>query len=403
MMRWAAAAFGAFLLAAVACDRRGGEPAQLSLRDSAGVAIVENEGAQWSADESWVLADSPHLEIGSTQQAGHDLYEVTGAVRMSDGRVAVANSGSSEIRIFSDTGELITAIGGPGDGPGEFRSLNRIFLLPGDSILASDFALDRLSVFSPDGSLVRTAQLAPAPSGGIPAPSARLADGSLLARPGFSFGGGAPSGVHQDTMTLMRYGADGSYLGELGRVPGSEFFVFSEGGNTLGGERVWGTKTHLAAAGNDFIVGRSADYSYEVRGADGALLRIVRALRPARPVTDADVAKLKEPDPDAAPGSEALWARVLAAIEYPTHFPAYAGIVVDDQGHVWIREYVWPEDSAAPQQWQIFDPEGRWLGGMSMPAGFTALHIGADEVLGIQLDDMDVEHLHAYRLMRSPR
>ena len=402
-MRSAAAAAGLVLLIAVACDRRGGEAALFTLRDSAGVAIVENEGAQWSENEAWVVAGSPHLEIGSTERPGQDLYEGTGAVRMSDGRVAVANSGSSEIRIFSDTGELITAIGGPGDGPGEFRSLNHIFLLPGDSILASDFALDRLSVFSPHGDLVRTAQLAPAPSGGIPAPSARLGDGSLLARPGFSFGGGAPTGVHQDTMTLLHYGADGSYLGELGRVPGSEFFVFSEGGNTLGGERIWGTKTHLAAAGNDFIVGRSADYSYEVHGPDGALLRIVRARRPARSVTDADVAKLREPDPDAAPGSEALWARVLAAIEYPTHFPAYAGITVDADGHVWIREYVWPEDAAVPQQWQVFDAEGRWLGGVSMPAGFTALHIGADEVLGIYRDDMDVEHLQAYRLTRTAR
>lgn len=400
-MRCAAAAVGAALLITVACDRRGREPAQFSLRDSAGVAIVQNEAAQWSADDSWQLADAPHLEIGSTEQPGHDLYEVSGAVRLSDGRIAVANSGSGEIRIFSDAGELIMAIGGPGDGPGEFRSLNRIFLLPGDSILASDFALDRLSVFSPDGDLVRTAQLEPAPSGGIPAPSARLGDGSLIARPGFSFGGGAPSGVYQDTMTLMRYSADGRHLGDLGRVPGSEFFVYSEGGNTLGGERVWGTKTHLAAAGNEFIVGRSADFSYEVRNADGALLRIVRARRPPRPVTDADVAKLKEPDPDADPGSEALWARVLAAIEYPTHFPAYAGIVVDDGGHVWIREYVWPEDATTPQQWQVFDAEGRWLGDVSMPAGFTALHIGADEVLGIHRDDMDVEHLQAYRLTRG--
>ena len=402
-MRWAAAAVGAALLGTVACDRRGGEPAEFSLRDSAGVAIVQNEAAQWSADESWGLADSPHLEIGSTAEPGHDLYEVTGAVRLSDGRIAVANSGSSEIRIFSDAGELIMAIGGPGDGPGEFRSLNRIFLLPGDSILASDFALDRLSVFSPDGDLVRTAQLEPAPSGGIPAPSARLGDGSLIARPGFSFGGGAPSGVYQDTMTLMRYSADGRHLGDLGRVPGSEFFVYSEGGNTLGGERIWGTKTHLAAADYGFIIGRSADYSYEVRDADGALQRVVRARRPARAVSDADVAKLREPDPDADPGSEALWARVLAAIEYPTHFPAYAGIAVDDSGHVWIRDYVWPEDTATPQQWQVFDAEGRWLGGVSMPAGFTALHIGTDEVLGILRDDMDVEHLQAYRLTRGAR
>jgi hypothetical protein len=36
---------------------------------------------------------------------------VNGAVRLSDGRIAVVNSGSSEIRIFSDAGELIMSIG----------------------------------------------------------------------------------------------------------------------------------------------------------------------------------------------------------------------------------------------------------------------------------------------------
>src|SRR5690606_30753570 len=213
--------------------------------------------------------------------------------------------------------------------------------------------------------------------------------------PPFTFGSssGGTSRVVQDTVPLMRYDGAGGYVGELGRFPGTEYFMYMDGSNILGGQRIWGRQTHTAAAGDGFVVGGfSPDYAYEVHALDGALLRHVRAERPARSVTSADIAKMREPDPDASPGSEELWNRVLDAIPPPSTFPPYAAIVAEADGHVWVRDFIWPEDETTRQEWQVFDPEGRWLGSITMPAGFSAMRIEADEVLGIYRDDMDVEH-----------
>lgn len=385
----------------VACDRADA-PEQYTVRDSVGVTIVESAAPAWAEGAGWSLADTAHLRIGETDAPGHDLYDVRSIVRLSDGRVAVANSGSSEIRIFSGDGDLLQTLGGPGEGPGEFRSLWRMFLLPGDSLLVTDISLDRLTVFSAGGELVRTAQFEASPSERVPTPAARLGDGSFVALPSFTFGSasGARSQVFQDTVPIMHYSADGGYSGELGRFPGSEYFMFVHDDGLLGGPRIWGRETHIASAGDRVIVGHSADYSYDVLSTRGELVRRVRADRPLRAVTDGDVARMREPDPESDPGSTEMFNRVLDAIPPPAHFPAYEDIEVEADGHVWIREYVWPDEGAA-QEWQVFDPEGRWLGSVTMPPGFTPLTIETDEVLGIFRNDMDVEHLHAYRLSRG--
>jgi hypothetical protein len=372
---------------------------RFTVRDSAGITIAESSAPEWVTREAWSLADVTHIDIGSSTEPGHDLYDVTGFVRLGEGRVAVANSGSSEVRIFSDSGELLHSFGRAGEGPGEFRSMGRIFLLPGDSILVTDTRLDRLTIFSPAGAVVRTAQIEAPPAGTIPSPTVRLRDGSLLARPGFSFGSGSVSGVYQDTVPLLRYGADGSFIAELGRYPGPEYFVYAGEGNVLGGERTWGLRSHVAAAGDGFIVGYSSDYSYETHDANGELVRMVRAHRPVREVTAADIARVKEPSPDDDPANAAFWRRVLDAMEYPTRFPAYAAILTDADGYVWIRDYAWPEEGV-PQEWQVFDRDGRWIGALTMPPGFSVMSIGRSEILGIYRDEVDVEHLHAYRLSR---
>ena len=51
--------------------------------------------------------------------------------------------------------------GGDGEGPGEFRSLASVEVGPGDSIYVFDDRLQRLTVFLPDGSLVRVTRLTP--------------------------------------------------------------------------------------------------------------------------------------------------------------------------------------------------------------------------------------------------
>lgn len=69
--------------------------------DSAGIQIVETTTPLWSSGASWTVSDTPVLVIGEVEGRVHEVFAgVTGVVRMSDGRIAVADRGSSEIRFF---------------------------------------------------------------------------------------------------------------------------------------------------------------------------------------------------------------------------------------------------------------------------------------------------------------
>ena len=54
--------------------------------------------------------------------------------------------------------------------------------------------------------------------------------------------------------------------------------------------------------------------------------------------------------------------------------------LVDDPGNIWVLEYNRPGDGQP--RWTVFDPDGRLLGTLEFPIGFTPHHIGEDFVLG---------------------
>jgi hypothetical protein len=49
----------------------------------------------------------------------------------------------------------------------------------------------------------------------------------------------------------------------------------------------------------------------------------------------------------------------------------------------------------------VFDTDGRLLGDVPMPPGFTPLWIGDDLVAGVQRDDLGVERVRVYRIERQ--
>jgi len=125
------------MLLAVSCSTADSRPASIA-RDSAGIRIVESTRAQWPEGQGWRLDPEPALSIGLVE--GDDVYQfsrIIGVRRFSDGRIAVANQGSDEVRIFDVQGKWLRTIGRRGDGPGEFQSLRSLFILTADSLLAA--------------------------------------------------------------------------------------------------------------------------------------------------------------------------------------------------------------------------------------------------------------------------
>jgi hypothetical protein len=135
----------------VGCDASGGADTGAVVADSAGVRIIVNEGPAWSRNEGWHLEETPRTEIGAVEGETPYLFDrVMGAVTLSDGRIAVADMGSSQVRFFDRDGRHLFSVGGQGEGPEEFRTITGVLPMPGDALGVVD-RYERIQVLDADG------------------------------------------------------------------------------------------------------------------------------------------------------------------------------------------------------------------------------------------------------------
>lgn len=388
----------ALALAGCGDARRGAET--VAVRDSAGIRVVESTAPAWADGEGWTLSAEPALRIGVAEgDPAHQFGAVAGAVRLADGGIAVADRQSGEVRYYDAAGRHVRTVGRKGQGPGEFARIGWL-RTAGDSLVVGDPGSSRVTVLAPGGGVVRTTSMADDTSGRRPRPLAPLPGGAVLAMLGSAFDPVRAASGARDTVTYLRQPGDGGAPVALGRFPGTERLV-RLGENSIDVMDVpFGRRDHVAVHGDGFYYG-SADAPEVGRyGADGRLVRLQRWGGAPREVTPADVERYREravaaASPAARPGVE----RGLADLPFPKAMPAYAGILADPAGHLWVREYTPEED--APARWSVFDPGGRLLGTLETPARFRVTDVGDDYVLGVWRDELDVEQVHLYRLERA--
>jgi hypothetical protein len=103
--------------------------------------------------------------------------------------------------------------------------------------------------------------------------------------------------------------------------------------------------------------------------------------------------------------------RTLPNLPFARQFPAFAELKADRAGNLWVQQYDWHfalmepgpsrvQTMSVPSNWDVFDPSGRWLCTVTLPARFTPLEIGNDYVAGIARDEDDVERVDIYRLRK---
>jgi hypothetical protein len=112
--------------------------------------------------EQWQVSPIPAVTIGIAEgEQAYELHGASDAVVTSDGRIIIANSGSSELRVFDSTGSYVQAIGRQGGGPGEFRGTITLFPHAADSLIVHDSGNGRFSVLAPDGTFARRLEVEP--------------------------------------------------------------------------------------------------------------------------------------------------------------------------------------------------------------------------------------------------
>ena len=390
------------LLFTTACVATKSDAGSRTMRDSAGVQIIEN-ALPASAVAPFTLDASPVVDLGATANAHEEFSGVVLPVRLADGRLVVANGGSHELRVYDSTGRWQQSIGRDGEGPGEFRSLGWLDLGVGDTIRTYDWSLLRISVFAPNGSFQRSTYLgAPGEFVGI-RPVGVMSDGRIVASTQNAVTINAKAGVHRDTVAVLAYDATGRLRDTLGHYLGSEAWVVRGPNSMSVSARPFGRDFFAAPQGSLLIVGTADSPEVQYVNADGRVSRIVRWSASKRPVTAADIeAFITTAGEGWEPGSEERrkrYVETLRTAPYPDEMPAYAAILVSQDGSLWIRRFA---DASQPAQstFDVVDSSGVWLGSVQMPSQFTPTQILADYAVGTWKEPDDVLHVRVYRIVR---
>ncbi len=392
---------------ALSCGQSHAPRQTASLRDSAGITIVENGLPAPSPLERWRLSETPPTEIGTLDgDPNHQFSEIASAFRLSDGRIVVADRGSREIRFFAADGTHLETVGGRGQGPGEFQRLHSLDRLPGDTLVASDWPVGALTWFASDGTYLFNSRIGPYRPGLI---GRMLADGSLLVdvyqRASYGnelewwavYGEGdrfRPSGV------IVRHGAGSEQVDTLGPITGEEWFRVGKWRQGLVIHALpFALTTGVAWSSERLYVADTGRPEIAVHRFDGALERLIRWQQKATPVTERDRGEFRQlvlgtlRQPSRRPDYE----RWLSQVPYPSAKPALRSLATDASGRVWVE--TWREGGAKQTPWLVFSAEGTLTAWVDVPSDLSLLDIGTDYVLARWKTELDVEYVRLYRLI----
>jgi len=384
------------------CDRPTQDPRHVEVRDSSGIVIASNTASGW---EEWITEPIPTTDIGAFEgNEGQVLARPWASLRFPDGRIAVSNHQTNEIRIYSPEGKFLRASGGEGEGPGEFRSIGGIYLSRGDTIIVADQRLLRLTLFDSTGDFARTIRLSPV-EGRPPTLHGLLLDTVGVYSVVFHQTVQGKGGYARDTSAVILRPMDSESDRPVGPgyFPATERYLFvMNNGGIAEFNLPFGRDRHIAVSNELVWIGPSDRYEFRGYDPGGVLKRIVRLDRALGEPTASDKDEwfdFQTRDVE-APQLLSMYRRVREAAEPPPTAPAFSDLVTDLDGNVWVQDYE-PPWGQGRSEWRVFDPMGRGVAIARLPEGLHVHEIGPDYVLGRWEEPNGVEHIRVYPLRRG--
>jgi hypothetical protein len=338
------------------------------------------------------------------------LTRPSALVRLPDGRFVVADS--PRLFVVSAGGALLSVIGRAGGGPGEFRDIDGLAAVGGDTILVWDGRQRRLTWLGASNGRVLNTMSVESP-GGLSSPKAvqlqRIGRATILAwGPDMVRPNGPP-----DEHVLVRVPFDGSPGAEVARLT-DVAWVMGRERRMAGPADPFGPRAlHAISASGAVATATGVPYCVTVTGgAVHPLLRICREW-PRRPVG----AAARAPS-GLRPGEGGLMATALADLvpaQRPSEFwNAIAELRYGADGTLWVKvvDSAWTVHPfyasvrrLRPQRylWEGFSPDGRLSRRVSVTSDFTPLWFDTTSVYGSLEEEGGEVSVARIELPRSPR
>ena len=183
-----------------------------------------------------------------------------------------------------------------------------------------------------------------------------------------------------------------------------------------------GPRGHFAVGGGVVVAGNSETYELKVFGGGGELLHVIRSSIP-NPAESRLIESARAAQARAAEGGSRPRRRQAPVMETA---PAYDWIFVANNGDIRVRRRagpdqetvrtnirysssnmssttgpLWVAEGLDGQEWHVFDRQGRLSARALLPSRFRPTEITASRILGVWKDEVDVESVRVFRLIRG--
>lgn len=357
-----------------------------------GTSSSDAPGALWCTGDAVMRVTG-----GSDNPEAQPLHRVTGAHRFADGRLVVADAGSSSLLFFDRDGRFDHAAGRAGAGPGEYRQLRLLAAFGGDSLLAFDGALRRVTVLDPTGRVVRSFTISEVM--GTPTVRAVFEDGSTVVQVAIPFhSDSVQTGTYRPNLALLVLDREGGILQDLGRYPGESRFVLVTQDGMMVGPLVFGPALHVATAGKRLVVGAS-DAAQLHLFRDTAIVNVPVPFH-RRPATIADFDAAMEDYLQGVPAP----ARPIERSRFEQmprldSLTVFADLRMGPDGEIWLRRELGPRDPR--RLWWVTGPDGQPVALARLPDHSDILELGPDWVVVNRRDSLDVEGVEILPVRRA--
>lgn len=406
------ACLAALSLSVAACGTDAPAPSQTGVvTDTIGDTIVVRtlSGSVWGVDATL----EPEVSIGELDGPEEYLFGRVSSIAVDDQRnVYVLDWQAQQILQYDERGEYVRTLARRGAGPGELDDADQMMFLPDGRLVVRDGGNQRMHLFGP-GALERDEW--PLANPHLPGPHRIWTDtagrtytfhldipatsmeamlkGVVVVR--------GPDGVHLDTLPGPETDFDPPVLSASSdRTTPSGGSGYRTEPVPFGPAIVWAGHPH-----GGIVKGISSDYRIELRLGE-RVLRIERAFDPI-PVTPAERDHHRDSITDMMRYMDSDWSWNGPPI--PEYKPVFRRLHSGRDGRIWVE--LSPELRSASDPWlgerirfDVFEPDGTYLGAVNAPMGFRSAAsrvFNGDHVWAVTLDELDVQRVVRYRIVRG--